>query len=149
MENIPVSMLYMLVDKDKFMQHRHVSIEEMKKYVFRDVENLLNTRRQIFHVPDAYVEVNNSLFVYGIRDFTSQNPSSELLRQELRSDLEKTILQFEPRLQSLSVLLEESKESEKGIIFRINAVMVVEPEAEQVTFDTVLDINTGEYTVSR
>ncbi|MHC4321133.1 MAG: type VI secretion system baseplate subunit TssE [Planctomycetota bacterium] len=148
MENLPVSVLYMLVDKDKFMQHRHISVEGMKKYVFRDVENLLNTRRQISFVPDAYGEVNNSLFVYGIRDFTSRNPKSDLLRQELRSDIEKTILQFEPRLQNLSVLLEESKQSEHDIIFRINALMVVEPEIEQVTFDTVLDINTGEYTVS-
>lgn len=148
MENIPVSMLCILVDKDKFMQHRHVSVEEMKRYVFRDIENLLNTRRQIYLVPDAYGEVNNSLFVYGIRDFTSQNPRSEFLRQELRSDIEKTILQFEPRLQSLSVLLEESEQSKQGIIFRINALMVVEPEVEQVTFDTVLDINTGKYIVS-
>lgn len=148
MRNIPVSMLYMLVDKDKFMQHRHVSVEEMKKYVFRDVENLLNTRRKILPVPDAYKEVNSSLFVYGIRDFTSQNPRGEFLRQELRSDIEKTILQFEPRLQNLSVILEESEQSKQGIIFRINALMVVEPEVEQVTFDTVLDINTGKYIVS-
>lgn len=148
MRNIPVSMLYMLVDKEKFIQHRHVSVEEMKKYVFRDVENLLNTRRKILPVPDAHKEVNSSLFVYGIRDFTSQDPRGEFLRQELRSDIEKTILQFEPRLQNLSVLLEESEQSERGIIFRISALMVVEPEVEQVTFDTVLDINTGKYIVS-
>ena len=47
------------------------------------------------------------------------------------------------------MLLEESEQSTNMIIiFRINALLVVEPEVEQVTFDTVLDINTGEYIVS-
>ena len=130
------------------MQDRHFGIEQMKKCVIRDVENLLNTRCQIFSVPDAYKEVYDSVFVYGIRDFTSQNPRDSFVRQELRSGIEKAIKQFEPRLENISVILEDSKQSKRNLVFRINALLVVPPSVEQVTFDTFFDINSGEYSVS-
>lgn len=147
-QNIISSILYRLAYTEKPMQDRHFGIEQMKKCVIRDVENLLNTRCQIFSVPDAYKEANDSLLGYGIKDFTSQNPRDSFVRQELRSGIEKAIKQFEPRLENLSVILEESKQSKRDLVFRINALLVVDPAVEQVTFDTFFDINSGEYSVS-
>jgi len=147
-DDILASTLYRLVDSDKSMQRQHFSIEDMKKCVIRDVENLLNTRGQIFSIPDAYKETKDSLLSYGIKDFTSQNPRSSFVRQELRSDIENAIKQFEPRLENLSVILEESKQGKRELVFRINALLVADPAVEQISFDTYFDMNNGEYRVS-
>ncbi len=117
--------------------------------VIRDLENLLNTRRQILITPVEYSQVNNSLFVYGLQDFTSKNPGSPFVRQRLRQDIEKTISQFEPRLKNVTVHLETTAQNKRNLRFRIKGLLVVEPVAEPVTFDTYFDVNKGEYIISR
>jgi type VI secretion system protein ImpF len=129
------------------VQYRLLSIGQVKASVIRDLENLLNTRRQILPPPSQYREVNNSLFVYGLRDFTSQNPKSVSVRQQLRQDVEKTISRFEPRLKNVTVHLETPTERERNLRFRISGVLVVEPLAEPVTFDTYFDVNRGQYVI--
>ncbi len=146
-QNVISSILYRLAYTEKPMQDRHFGIEQMKKCVIRDVENLLNTRCQIFSV-EAYKEVNNSILVYGLKDFTSHNPRDSFVRQELRSGIEKAIKQFEPRLENISVILEDSKQNKRDIAFRINALLVAHPAVEQVTFDTYFNINSGKYSIS-
>jgi len=131
------------------VQYRLLSIGQIKASVIRDLENLLNARRQILPPPVAYREVNNSLFVYGLRDFTAQNPKSVPVRQHLRQDIEKTISRFEPRLRNVTVHLETPTQKERNLRFRINGLLVVEPVAEPVTFDTYFDINRGEYVISK
>ena len=131
------------------VQYRLLSIGQIKASVIRDLENLLNARRQILPPPVAYREVNNSLFVYGLRDFTSQNPKSVPVRQQLRQDVEKTISRFEPRLRNVTVHLETPTQKERNLRFRINGLLVVEPLAEPVTFDTYFDVNRGEYVISK
>lgn len=131
------------------VQYRLLSIGQVKASVIRDLENLLNTRRQILPPPSQYREVNNSLFVYGLRDFTSQNPKSVSVRQQLRQDVEKTISRFEPRLKNVTVHLETPTERERNLRFRISGVLVVEPLAEPVTFDTYFDVNRGQYVISK
>ena len=131
------------------VQYRLLSIGQIKASVIRDLENLLNARRQILPPPVAYREVNNSLFVYGLRDFTSQNPKSVPVRQQLRQDVEKTISRFEPRLRNVTVHLETPTQKERNLRFRINGLLVVEPLAEPVTFDTYFDVNRGEYIISK
>lgn len=131
------------------VQYRLLSIGQIKASVIRDLENLLNTRRQILTPPVAYREVNNSLFVYGLRDFTAQSPKSVSVRQQLRQDVEKTISRFEPRLKNVTVHLETPTKKERNLRFRISGLLVVEPVAEPVSFDTYFDINRGQYVISR
>ena len=131
------------------VQYRLLSIGQVKASVIRDLENLLNTRRQIFTPPMAYREVNNSLLVYGLRDFTAQSPKSVSVRQQLRQDVEKTISRFEPRLKNVIVHLETPTEKERNLRFRISGLLVVEPVAQPVSFDTYFDVNRGQYVISR
>ncbi len=152
-QNLQVSILDRLLDNKpevsrEPVQDRFPSIGQIKESVIRDLENLLNTRRQILLPPDACREVSNSLFVYGVKDFTSQNPKSSFVKQQLRLDIEKTISRFEPRLKNVSVHIEESIQSMKSLRFRVTALMVVEPVTEPVTFDTYFDINRGEYSIT-
>jgi len=131
------------------VQHRLFDISRIKAMVVRDLENLLNTRRQILPVPASYKEVNNSVFMYGIGDFTSENPRSPSVRRQLRQDIEKTISRFEPRLKNVTVRLEEDIEAGRNVRFRISGMLVVESETEPVTFDTYFDTNRGEYVIEK
>jgi len=152
--NIRTSILDRLVDMEpgvsrEPVQHRLFDISRIKAMVVRDLENLLNTRRQILPVPASYKEVNNSVFMYGIGDFTSENPRSPSVRRRLRQDIEKTISRFEPRLKNVTVRLEEDIEAGRNIRFRISGTLVVESETEPVTFDTYFDTNRGEYVIHK
>jgi type VI secretion system protein ImpF len=100
-------------------------------------------------LPVEYSQVNDSLFVYGLQDFTSKNPGSPFVRQQLRLDIEKSISRFEPRLKNVTVHLETTAHNERNLRFRIKGLLVVEPVAEPVTFDTYFDANKGEYIISR
>jgi len=153
-QNVQASILDRLVDDEPGVSHepvqyRLVSIGQIKASVIRDLENLLNTRRQILILPVEYSQVNDSLFVYGLQDFTSKNPGSPFVRQQLRQDIEKTISRFEPRLKNVSVHLETTVQNKRNLRFRIKGLLVVEPVAEPVTFDTYFNVNKGEYIISR
>jgi type VI secretion system protein ImpF len=153
-ENIQASILDRLIDREpqlsrESVQYRHLDFSQIKAAVIRDLENLLNTKSQIMPVPAAYNEVNESVFVYGLSDFTSHNPKSPSVRQVLRQTIEKTISKFEPRLKNVTVQIEAPSEEVRMIRLRITALLVLDPVTEPVTFDTYFDINKGEYTIRR
>jgi type VI secretion system protein ImpF len=150
-ENILPSILDRLIDNAPDLsqeppQDRYLNIRQIKEQVVRDLENLLNTRRHIFDPPDGFKEVISSLFTYGVSDFTSQNPGNISVKKAIRQDMEKVIARFEPRLRNVSVVVEGDSRV-NSLKFRINAMLVVEPESEPVSFDTFFDVNRGEYTV--
>ena len=153
-QNIQASILDRLIDYEpgvsrEPVQYRLSNFGQIKASVMRDLENLLNTKCNIFPPPPAYRELNNSLFVYGLRDFTSQNPKSLSVRHQLRQDIEKTISRFEPRLKNVTLRIEEKTQNERNLRFRIIGLLVIDPVAEPVSFDTVFDINRGEYTIPK
>ena len=152
-QNLQASILDRLIDLEpgvsrEPVQYRFLSIGQAKTSVARDLENLLNTKRSVLVPPIGCREVNSSLFVYGLQDFTSQNPKSPMVRQQLRQQIERVISRFEPRLKNVKVNLEMSTQSERNLRFRISALLVVGPVSEPVTFDTYLDVTRGAYAVS-
>ena len=153
-QNSRATILDRLVDMEprlsqESVQQRLYDIRQVKTMVIRDLENLLNTRRRILRVPASYKEVNNSVFMYGLGDFTSQNPGSSSVRRKLRQDVEKAISMFEPRLKNVTVHLEEDMEKGRNLRFRISGLLVVEPETEPVSFNTYFDTNRGEYAIEK
>jgi type VI secretion system protein ImpF len=152
--NMQASILDRLIDAEPQLSHepvqqRLVDIRQIKASVVRDLEQLLNARRHIFPPPAALTEVNNSLYVYGLRDFTSQNPRSPSVRQQLRQDIEKTIARFDPRLRNVNVQFESKNPNERNLRFRITGMLVVDPVVEPVTFDTYFDINRSQYVITK
>lgn len=153
-QDIQASVLDRLIDDQpgvsrEPVQHRLLSINQIKASVIRDLENLLNTRRQITPIPSELGEVGNSLFVYGLRDFTSKDTRSPSIKQQLRHDIEKTIARFDSRLRNVTVRIESATPSERNIRFRISGLLVVDPVTEPVMFDTYFDSNRGEYVISK
>jgi type VI secretion system protein ImpF len=149
-ENLQASVLDRLVDQEpevsrEPVQYRLLGVGQVKAWVVRDLENLLNTRRHILTPPPAYTEVNDSLFTFGLPDYTSQNPKNMAVRQQLRQEIERTIARFEPRLKDVSVHVETATDNDRSLRFRINGLLVVEP----VTFDTYFDVNRSQYVFVR
>jgi len=149
--NIRASLLDRLIDHEpqvsfEPVQYQLVGMREMRVNVVRDLENMLNTRRIIDPPPPEFTEANRSVLMYGLHDFTSQNPKSGTLRKLLRQDIEKSIALFEPRLRNVKVQLEPDQGGQK-LRFRINAMLVIEPEREPVQFDTFFDLNRAEFVI--
>ncbi len=126
---------------------RAASLRQLKQTVRRDLEYLLNTRQVAGGLPPGLEELNKSLAAYGLPDFSAVNVNSPEEQTRLRRLLETTISIFEPRLKAVKVTLEPMRDNERALRFRVDGRLQVEPTPEPVTFDTVLQLHSGEYKV--
>jgi type VI secretion system protein ImpF len=125
-----------------------VSLREVKRSVSRDIEVLLNTRRELLEgTPSEYKEVPNSLLMFGLPDFTSLSILNPEHRKLIRQSVEEALNKFEPRLKSVQVTLEPPRKFDAAIHFRIDAMLRLDPGPEPVTFDAALMLGTSSYTV--
>ncbi len=124
------------------------SLRELKQSVRRDLEWLLNTRHTADKVPEGLEEVNRSLAIYGLPDFTGLSSKSLDDRKSLIRDIETALRIFEPRFMNLKVTLEEINNVERGVKFRIQATLRVEPTPEPVVFDTILQVGSGAFEIT-
>ena len=149
--NVQASILDRLIDDapgdSREPVQEHFLVGQIRDTVARDLENLLNARRHILVPPVSYREVNNSLFVYGLPDYTSRNPGNVSVRSQLRLEIEKTISRFEPRLKNVAVHIDSRAATTRDLGFRITAVLVVNPITEPVAFDTSFDLNRSKYSI--
>ncbi|MDM7998366.1 MAG: type VI secretion system baseplate subunit TssE [Acidobacteriota bacterium] len=128
--------------------NRSQSVRQLKAALRRDLEWLLNTRRNPDEVPEAYEELFRSLYNYGLPDVTSMALNSPRDRQRLLRLIEQTIDIFEPRLAATRVRAVENSGSGPRILrFQIEALLKMDPAPEQILFDTVLQLNSGEYQI--
>ena len=128
---------------------RAQTIRNLKTSVRRDLEALLNTRRTPEPAGDELPEVRNSLYNYGLPDFTAMTIASTRDRGRLLRMIEETIRTFETRLDAVRVLPVETgvEEGTRRVDFQINALLKMDPAPERVSFDTVLQLTSGEYQV--
>ncbi len=152
--NLHASILDRLIDNEPELSAEMsgagtTDFREIRESVIRDIENLLNTKRNILPVPAACPQVDNSLFTYGLKDYSADSPNSSYFRKKLLKDVRRTLSRFEPRLRNVSVQLETGKNSERGLGFRISGILVVDPISEPVMFDTHFDSKRAEYKIDR
>jgi len=135
-------------DESTFGWYEH--LRRLKSVVRRDLEALLNTRQLLAATrAAANDEVQHSILTYGLPDFSALNVSSQSDRHVVRQALERAIRIFEPRLDPVRVVMEETDVKDRRLRFRIEAVLQVQPTPEPVTFDAVLQVTTQEYRVER
>jgi type VI secretion system protein ImpF len=148
------SVLERLIDREPDAKQegaptRSQSVRLLKVSVRRDLEWLLNTRQNPEAAGSAYPELEKSLFNYGLPDFSSMSFDNPKDRARLLRHLETTIRIFEPRLESPRVVPVQSdgNVSNRTIRFQIEGLLKMDPAPEQVTFDTVLNLSSGEYQI--
>ena len=128
---------------------RSKSISELKQSVRRDLERLLNSKFVRDEIPLDLEEVNKSLAVYGLPDFSRLSSRSSADRKTVTKNVEDTLRLFEPRFANLKVTLEVGDDYTQGLKFRIEASLRVESILEPIVFDTVLQVGTGDFMVNQ
>jgi type VI secretion system protein ImpF len=124
------------------------SLDALRRSVCRDVEALLNSRRRWRSWPDRYTELAVSPVGYGISDFSAGAFNDPVRRDLLRSEIEQTIRQFEPRLLRVRVtLVERADQLEATLRLRVEATLRAEPAPEPIAFDTLVDSVTAQIVV--
>ena len=155
-KNVTPSLLDRLIDRDPKQPAdppvtRQQSVRNLKASLRHDLEWLLNTRRNPEEAPDAYKELSRSLFNYGLPDVTSLSLNSPKDRMRLLRSLENTISTFEPRLDHVKITAVETTNTNVNLTrvlrFQIEGLLKMDPVPEQVSFDTVLQLISGEYQV--
>jgi len=128
--------------------NRSQSVRQLKASLRRDLEWLLNSRRNPEEVPESYEELFKSVYNYGLPDVSSMGLNTPRDRQRLVRMIEQTVELFEPRLTSTRVRIVDNSGSGPRILrFQIEALLKMDPAPEQILFDTVLQLNSGEYQI--
>ena len=124
------------------------SVRELKRGLRRDLEWLLNTRRIVYPAPEAFAELQESLYHFGLPDVTSASAESTDARNWLRRQVEETITLFEPRLSGVRVTVGAVGDpGRREVRFVVEALHQMEPSPEQVVFDTVLEVSSSTFQV--
>jgi type VI secretion system protein ImpF len=152
-ENVTQSILERLTDLDPTSttdppQTRAQSVRQLKGALRRDLEWLLNSRQIPGGVPESYQELEKSLYGYGLPDVTNLSANSTRDRNRLLRMIESTIGSFEPRLSGVKVtVVDAGSNSGRQLRFQIEGLLLMDPAPELISFDTVLQLSSGEYQV--
>jgi type VI secretion system protein ImpF len=149
---ITISVLDRLIDYEpevsqEALASRSRGLRQLKQAVRRDLEWLLNTREYIGEIPPDLKEVQHSLAVYGLPDYTATSIKDSNNQERLRRAIEEEVVLFEPRLEAVTVTLVPGTEKERAMHFRIDGQLRVDPVSEPVTFDTVFDTGSSHFTL--
>lgn len=142
-----------LDDRGFRLRGREHSVAQHRASVQRDLEWLLNTRRTPDEAPEDLPETRDSVYHYGIPDVSSLGEVSVAVQTKLGREIRESIRRFEPRLSQVRVVWLKPEDQEDGeaspheLRFRIEAVLMMDPEPERVTFDAVLDRVQGDFEV--
>jgi type VI secretion system protein ImpF len=128
------------------------SVEAFKRSLLRDLEWLLNTRETGRPASAPYVELERSIYNYGLPDFASMSADSASTPARLLRSIEREIELFEPRLKDVKISRDESPDTKgakvRNLKFVIEATLRLDPHSERVEFDTVLEMHSGRFTLA-
>ena len=127
---------------------RAQSVRQLKASLRRDLEWLLNTRRTPEAVGSEFQELEHSVFNYGLPDLTALSWNSHQDRTRLSRYIEQVLSDFEPRITGVRVVPIGDLEATRHVLrFQIEGMLDMDPAPEHITFDTVLQLTSGEYQV--
>lgn len=149
---VTLSVLDRLIDDD--LKHsgalyltRSQSLRKLKDAVRRDLEWLLNTRHPVQPAAPG-TELAESVYMYGLPDITSMSVLSVNDRKYLTESIKAAVTKFEPRITNVRVnLVTIGHDKVPSLRFVIDGMLRVNPNPEHVSFDTVLELSSGEYKV--
>jgi type VI secretion system protein ImpF len=150
---ITLSVLDRLIDQDprastEAPAPRAQSVRQLKAAVKRDLEWLLNSRRIADEPPESLHELTRSLYTYGLPDFSAYAIGSARDQTKLIRELQAAVKFFEPRLANVRIVpVELTTTGTRKVRFRIEGLLLMDPAPEHISFDTVLQLNNGEYQV--
>jgi type VI secretion system protein ImpF len=152
-KNVQQGLLDRLIDLEpanrfEVPMSRAESLRQLRLSVKRDLEWLLNSTRMPIEVPESCKEVDKSVLFYGLPDISSVSVQNVSQQQRLQRSLENAIEMFEPRLARARVTSRERfRATNQSLTFHVEAMLMIDPAPERISFDTVLEISKGAYSV--
>jgi type VI secretion system protein ImpF len=133
-------------ERSSVIPGREEALRVLKAAVKRDLESLLNTRQPVVDIPQGLKEVQRSILRFGLPDFTRERSPDVIA-----GAIEKTILAFEMRLESVRVVPDRSVRADKkdaphltgSMKFKIVAKLRARPISQPVEYDTVIELTSG------
>jgi len=153
-QTVTLSLMERLIDQDpknatENPMTRAQSLRLLKNSLRRDLEWLLNSRQNPEAVGPEYRELERSLFNYGLPDATTMSWTSVADRQKLSRLIQVTLARFEPRISRLKVIPLESAGAARHVLrFQIEGLLDMDPAPEHISFDTVLQLASGDYQIT-
>jgi type VI secretion system protein ImpF len=142
------SILDRLSETQEWPTTHTASLRLLKESIRRDLEELLNTRRPLARELENYESARASVLNYGLDDLTGITPLSKGNVQELQQAVQRCIAEYESRLRDVTVSAGSDNDLiHREIRFHIEATLPVHPSAETVSFDTMLDLTSGMYSI--
>ena len=127
---------------------RAESVRILRSAVRRDLEWLLNSRRNPDDPGPAMVETENSVYNYGLPDFSTYAIASPKDQSKLVRVLQAAVRVFEPRLANVRIVpLEINPKGLRTLRIRIEGLLLMDPAPEHISFDTTLQLTTGDFRV--
>ena len=124
------------------------SVRTLKESIRRDLEELLNTRRAPAQEFEGFSLARSSVVNYGLDDLSLLMPSLANGAQQVQRAVERCLAEFEPRLRDVRVeVLRGESLTTREIRLHIAATIPMQPSAEVVSYDTMLDLASGLYSV--
>jgi type VI secretion system protein ImpF len=140
------SLMDRLTSYDDWPNTRNQSLAMFREGIKRDIEWLLNARRPHLDYIEKYKLAASSVFNYGLPDlshFSSASANPESLLMSIR----QTIIVFEPRVIDPHVALAKNDAQTRNLRFHVDGRLVFENAEEDISFDTLLEVASGEYEV--
>ena len=144
---ITQSIIDRLTDREDWPETRTASINMFRESIKRDLEWLLNTRKPVMPELEDYPATSVSVLNYGLPDLHSFDGSAGREQNALTVALEKCIRTYEPRIAQAHVYLTRSDLLSRSMKFHIEGQVSFENMEEEIKFDTVLEMISGEYEV--
>ncbi|MGA2170456.1 MAG: type VI secretion system baseplate subunit TssE [Terracidiphilus sp.] len=144
---ITQSLVDRLADTEQWPETRAASISMYRESMKRDLEWLLNTRKPVIPELEPYPATAASVLNFGLPDIHSFDGSAGREQNALTVALEKCIRTFEPRIRQPRVYLTRTDLLSRSLRFHIEGQITYENMDEEVKFDTVLQMISGEYEV--
>ncbi len=125
------------------------SVRRLKTALKRDMEWLLNTRRcpVMDQMDDDPGELKRSLLNYGLPDISSMSVQSGKDHTRILRQMEEAVEFFEPRLRNVRISLHPVAKGSRLLRFSMEAMLMIDPAPEQVRFDTLLELTSGDIEV--
>ena len=144
---ITQSLVDRLLDTDQWPETRAASISMYRDSIKRDLEWLLNTRKPVMPELESFPLTAASVLNFGLPDIHSFDGSAGKEQNALTAALERCIQTFEPRIKLPRVYLTRSDLLSRSLKFHIEGQVLFENMEEEIKFDTVLELISGEYEV--
>ena len=141
------SILDRLMEVEEWPTTRSQSTRFFRDALKRDLEWLLNTRQPPLAGIAGYPGAKASVINYGLPDISSLGFNNASDHRALRIAIEACLRNYEPRLIDVRVSLEGSDGVDRRLRFHIEGNMKLDPAPEEISFDTVLELTSGEYKV--